>query len=352
MENNNPKNIFISYSRYDKKQVFKLKDEIDKVIGTTACWIDLTDIETDEWFIDVIIDAINQAEIFLFMYSGNSEKSKWTRKEFEYAQHKGKRIVFVRLADVALNDYYLFQFGSHDIVNINDNDEKNKLLANLKSWINPGEVDLPVPEVHTSDMAEKVMAFLRKKKWHIVATVAFGTAGFFSTGLLNGETANESFENNIVLTDTASMDDTVDMDTIADEKQDGYKDISGKDSTAIMQSMLQDYMSRTDSICKLAQNQNGNKKIIPTLRDANYFYYYQANYLTKRLYGKKIERNLELDKLVGREYRYWIEKAEEQGSSKKNYVRKKECYENAYRLRESNNLKAYIDWLDQQINKK
>ena len=67
MENNNPKKIFISYSRYDKKQVFKLKDEIDKVIGTTACWIDLTDIETDEWFIDVIIDAINQAEIFLFI---------------------------------------------------------------------------------------------------------------------------------------------------------------------------------------------------------------------------------------------------------------------------------------------
>lgn len=63
--------IFISYSRHDKNTVFMLKDEIEDLIGKGSCWIDLTGIESDKQFIDVIIDAIDNADIFLFMYSLN-----------------------------------------------------------------------------------------------------------------------------------------------------------------------------------------------------------------------------------------------------------------------------------------
>ena len=61
--------IFISYSRADYDKVMILKKEIEHLIGVGSCWVDLTGIESDQQFVDVIIDAIDKSDIFLFMYS-------------------------------------------------------------------------------------------------------------------------------------------------------------------------------------------------------------------------------------------------------------------------------------------
>lgn len=132
--------IFISYSRHDKEKVFKIKDEIEGLIGTETCWIDLTGIESDKQFIDVIIDAIDQADIFLFMYSKFSDGSEWTRKEVEYAKSENKKIVFVKIDKVPLSKYYRFQFGGHDIIDIFDRDQKRKLMFNLQNWVKKGDI--------------------------------------------------------------------------------------------------------------------------------------------------------------------------------------------------------------------
>lgn len=132
--------IFISYSRHDKEKVFKIKDEIEWLIGTETCWIDLTGIESDKQFIDVIIDAIEQADIFLFMYSKFSDGSEWTRKEVEYAKSENKKIVFVKIDKVPLSKYYRFQFGGHDIIDIFDRDQKRKLMFNLQNWVKKGDI--------------------------------------------------------------------------------------------------------------------------------------------------------------------------------------------------------------------
>lgn len=132
--------IFISYSRHDKEKVFKIKDEIEGLIGTETCWIDLTGIESDKQFIDVIIDAIDQADIFLFMYSKFSDGSEWTRKEVEYAKSENKKIVFVKIDKVPLSKYYRFQFGGHDIIDILDRDQKRKLMFNLQNWVKKNDI--------------------------------------------------------------------------------------------------------------------------------------------------------------------------------------------------------------------
>lgn len=132
--------IFISYSRHDKEKVFKIKDEIEGLIGTETCWIDLTGIESDKQFIDVIIDAIDQADIFLFMYSKFSDGSEWTRKEVEYAKSENKKIVFVKIDKVPLSKYYRFQFGGHDIIDILDRDQKRKLMFNLQNWVKKDDI--------------------------------------------------------------------------------------------------------------------------------------------------------------------------------------------------------------------
>lgn len=141
--------IFISYSRHDKTAVFNLKKEIEAVVGDGVCWIDLTGIESSKMFIDTIIDAIDRADIFLFMYTHASESSEWTRKEIEYASIKSKKIVFVKLEPIPLSKYYQFQFGGHDIIDMADESQKEKLLQNLKTWL-PAPQAVATPDVPTS----------------------------------------------------------------------------------------------------------------------------------------------------------------------------------------------------------
>lgn len=126
--------IFISYSRQDYAAVVQLKDEIESLLGYGSCWIDLIGIESDRQFVDVIIDAIDKAEIFLFMYSKHSENSVWTRKEINYANSEKKRIVFLKIDDAEISKYYRFQFGGHDIIDIEDKKQKKKLLNDLTKW--------------------------------------------------------------------------------------------------------------------------------------------------------------------------------------------------------------------------
>lgn len=126
--------IFISYSRQDYAAVVQLKDEIESLLGYGSCWIDLIGIESDRQFVDVIIDAIDKAEIFLFMYSKHSENSVWTRKEINYANSEKKRIVFLKIDDAEISKYYRFQFGGHDIIDLEDKKQKKKLLNDLTKW--------------------------------------------------------------------------------------------------------------------------------------------------------------------------------------------------------------------------
>ena len=126
--------IFISYSRADYDKVMILKNEIEQLLGVGSCWVDLDGIESDQQFVDVIIDAIDKADIFLFMYSPHSDSSEWTRKEINYAHSEKKRIVFVKLENVQLSKYFRFQFGEHDIIDLQDKKQKEKLLKNLQEW--------------------------------------------------------------------------------------------------------------------------------------------------------------------------------------------------------------------------
>lgn len=126
--------IFISYSRSDYSIVTQLISEIEHLTGEGSCWFDLTGIESDSQFIDVIIDAIDHADIFLFMYSQHSERSEWTRKEIEYANGEKKRIVFVKIDNTPLSKYFKFQFSGHDIIDISDRLQKQKLFGDLACW--------------------------------------------------------------------------------------------------------------------------------------------------------------------------------------------------------------------------
>lgn len=127
--------IFISYKRADKEKVFELKDQIEAATGE-KCWIDLDGIESDAQFANVIIKAIDDAEIFLFIYSKQHSKIKdyekdWTVREINYAQTEGKRIVFVNIDKTPLTKWFKFMFSSKQQVDFTLEDASNRLLQDI-----------------------------------------------------------------------------------------------------------------------------------------------------------------------------------------------------------------------------
>lgn len=126
--------IFVSYSRLDKDIVFPFVKRIEQELNTT-CWIDSEGIESGSQFEEVIVNAIEESEIVLFMLSDSSINSKWTKREVLYAEDEGKRIVPIVVDDKGLRKWFRFHFGNVDYIDINDEGQCDKLLNNLASWI-------------------------------------------------------------------------------------------------------------------------------------------------------------------------------------------------------------------------
>lgn len=133
--------IFISYSRKDKKIVAPFINRIDQEVGT-KCWIDMDGIESGEQFEDVIIRAIDNSRIVLFMLSDNSLNSKWIKREVYYAESKNKRIIPIVIDDKGLRGWFQFHFGSVDFIDIRFKDQCEKLFRDLNKWVSLNKQDI------------------------------------------------------------------------------------------------------------------------------------------------------------------------------------------------------------------
>lgn len=128
------KPIFISYSRLDKNIVFPFVKRIEQELNTT-CWIDYEGGEGGAQFEEVIVDAIDSSKVVLFMLSDNSLCSKWPKREVLYAEDEGKRIVPIIIDGKGLRKWFKFHFGNVDCIDLNEEEQCEKLLNNLSSWI-------------------------------------------------------------------------------------------------------------------------------------------------------------------------------------------------------------------------
>ena len=102
--------------------------------------MDLQDIESGSEFTEDIVKAINNTNIFLFMLSAKSQKSKFALKELRYAKRKEDRdkhrfVVLVNIDGCEMNDVFNFIFGELDTISYSDLDQRNKLFCNIKTWL-------------------------------------------------------------------------------------------------------------------------------------------------------------------------------------------------------------------------
>lgn len=131
--------IFISYKRVDKVKVFQIKDMIESSLGE-KCWIDLDGIESDAQYEGVIVNAINESKIVLFMYSRQHSKiinfdKDWTIRELNYAESKNKRIVFVNIDASTLTDRFAFRYGTKQQVDATSTEAMSHLINDLDRWL-------------------------------------------------------------------------------------------------------------------------------------------------------------------------------------------------------------------------
>lgn len=137
--------IFISYKRADKDIVLPLRDQIETVLAE-RCWIDTKGIESDAQFVEIIMRAIEQAQIVLFMYSERHTQitnynTDWTTRELQYAQRLGKRIVFVNIDGAPFTEWFVRSFPKHQPVDANDIEAIKQLLIDMYTWLH-GEIAL------------------------------------------------------------------------------------------------------------------------------------------------------------------------------------------------------------------
>jgi TPR repeat protein len=173
--------IFISYKRIDKKKVLPIVEEIKKKTGVN-CWIDLEGIESGDQFERVIIRAIKECEILVFMMTRNSiapyidpktgqpdyDKPSWTEKEVKYALEQKKRVIPISVDGTMVSDcdWLAFNFLGTDCIMYNNKEQKDKLFRNITKWLKKKEdtkvkpspkVEVkqdPIPEVKHSTNVE------------------------------------------------------------------------------------------------------------------------------------------------------------------------------------------------------
>lgn len=145
--------IFISYKRVNKNQVFHIVKQIEELLGV-KCWVDLDGIESSAQFASVICKAIDSSEIVLFMHSSvhlNIDfDNDWTIKELNYAQAKKKRVVLVKLDSSPLDNVFLLNYGSKNNIDSRDQIQFRKLISDLRKWLK-----IPQNKTHSENSFNK-----------------------------------------------------------------------------------------------------------------------------------------------------------------------------------------------------
>ena len=127
--------VFISYSRKDTKIVDRICKELDK--NNISYFIDRQGISGGMEFPEIIVDAIDNSRIFLFIGSCNSYESRYALNEVTYTYNaKGKNCILPYIIDnTPLPRTLQFVFGSVNYRNISEHPINSVLIEDIKAML-------------------------------------------------------------------------------------------------------------------------------------------------------------------------------------------------------------------------
>ncbi len=114
--------VFISFSSKDKKFAEKIYDRLVK--HGISCWMSSRNIPPGGDYQGCIVDAINQAEIVVLVFSAQANRSNEVAKELSLASKKA--IIPARIEDVLPQGAFQFQLTNRQFIDLFD-DFENKL---------------------------------------------------------------------------------------------------------------------------------------------------------------------------------------------------------------------------------
>ncbi len=192
--------IFISYSRKDISKAKKIKEEIEK-ITSASCWMDLDGIESGSQFEDVIISAIDNARLVIFLLSENSMQSKWTKDEVRYAYEIRKKIIPVNIDNCTPSGWFLFKFSGYDVIDYSKSYQKQKFFDDISEWI--GDSEKPEQTIvakkakkHNSLSIYRIYAICQ---YTVFGAILIAVSSMFFFGLLTMKEGNVAMRYNILL---------------------------------------------------------------------------------------------------------------------------------------------------------
>ena len=131
--------IFISYSRDDQGQVDTFVQQLEA--AGYRVWIDKTGIYSGTGFKAVLVQAIENSEIFLFFSSKAANASSWTAKEIAIAVDRQKKIIPIKLDSTRYNPDVEFDLINLDYVDYTNksirDQELDKLMRSLERLLPP-----------------------------------------------------------------------------------------------------------------------------------------------------------------------------------------------------------------------
>lgn len=146
--------IFVSYSRKDKNEVYPIVEMLQQ--NGYECWIDKKRINSGEVFKQLIIEAINECDVFLYMMSENSVKSEWVKKEYCLAKRKDKKIIPVLLKGAEYCDEIMFDWADVDYIDASKSGWKKKILENLHRMLDEKEEISLLDSISTIDLLKTI----------------------------------------------------------------------------------------------------------------------------------------------------------------------------------------------------
>lgn len=128
--------IFISYAREDAEKVNIVRNFLDK--NSIKYWIDKNGIHSGENYKEVIIDAIDTAQVVLFFSSINSNKSENVKRELANAARCNKIVIPLLLDDARFANSIQYDFPDVDQIDMKDiASGVEKLLKSLNFHFSP-----------------------------------------------------------------------------------------------------------------------------------------------------------------------------------------------------------------------
>lgn len=178
--------VFISYSSEDMQWAEMIKENLDA--NGIPCWMaNRGGIAPGEDYIEAIVRALEDCDVFILVLSENAEKSAWVSKELGTAITKRKKIIPVKISDYQIRKFQ-FQLENIQIFqpgNLAEVASQINLVNAVKKALDLKEVDANSFVSHNaSDSAGQN----QKKKTLLPVIAGAAVVVVLAVGLLLGKT--------------------------------------------------------------------------------------------------------------------------------------------------------------------